>query len=280
MKWTNGDDKIWQIFQDLVPECSDYARVRRHFTVCQQVGQTCNPVAEVSRTSESAPYVSAIGASQNGDAKIADTKAASTISNDMKTYHLISSNCQTFVLKVIKSIGCDQRLCTQRESLPSHPWWSSWPLTSLHTFVAGDLPTYCLVMFARLLLPIACDWWDLTSDYVRAFTDIFMGVVSVVMALLASQDFPTDVYSVFGPHVLRNDSRVLWAAKSMYIFCLIASLHLAMPRLPSWYRQLMAREIELAMAFLDQCLASQVVQSSFRQVLFLYQHRYLKMPGP
>jgi hypothetical protein len=51
VRWTTGEDMVWQIFQAdkevLSPVCSDYARVRRHFTASYKVCQTHNSAPEV-----------------------------------------------------------------------------------------------------------------------------------------------------------------------------------------------------------------------------------------
>jgi hypothetical protein len=52
VRWTTGEDKVWQIFQAdkevLSPVVSDFAWVRRHFTASYKVCQTHNGAHEVS----------------------------------------------------------------------------------------------------------------------------------------------------------------------------------------------------------------------------------------
>jgi hypothetical protein len=58
VRWTTGEDKVWQIFQAdkelLSPVVSDFARVRRHFTASYKVCQTHNSAHEVSDAGMSA----------------------------------------------------------------------------------------------------------------------------------------------------------------------------------------------------------------------------------
>jgi hypothetical protein len=101
--WANGDDKVWQIFQAnksvMSPRCSDYNTVRRHFCHCIHVGQTQYNMEKISRIG-----ISTTGIVLDCITQITNGIAALTARNNMRDYHLITANCQTFVLKVRNEI--------------------------------------------------------------------------------------------------------------------------------------------------------------------------------
>jgi hypothetical protein len=101
--WANGDDKVWQIFQAdkmvLSPKCSDHNTVRMYFDRYHHVGRTYHSMNEISKIGSSAPDIILDHSTQNTDGLV-----ALAARNNTKEYHLITSNCQTFVLEVIKKI--------------------------------------------------------------------------------------------------------------------------------------------------------------------------------
>jgi hypothetical protein len=105
VRWTNGDDKVWQIYQDLKPDCSDYEGMKRYFTSCYEAGGTDYSLEEVSDEGSLAHNVFVICGRRGGRHPTnTHTVIAATICREMRSYHLINANCQTFVEEIIASI--------------------------------------------------------------------------------------------------------------------------------------------------------------------------------
>ena len=90
VRWANGDDKVWQIFQAdkmvLSPKCSDHVRVQKYFDCCHHVGRTYHSMHEISQIGISAPDVVF-----NRIAQCTDAIIALAARNDKRIYHLITS---------------------------------------------------------------------------------------------------------------------------------------------------------------------------------------------
>jgi len=168
----------------------------------------------------------------------------------MKTYRLIGANCQTFVFEMINSIGNDS---IPDLEYPPRPEWYSNPhgrLTSLHAFVASDLPVLCVAMSAMVFVLAARYWWNFTADHTCAWSGRLLGFSSMIVLLHMRQyENSLDVRMVIGTQVIRGSALQFWVHTLIRIVLTLHGLAI-MPWMPGSYYRVVAPNFQLTATFI------------------------------